>query len=66
MPGSQVLIAIARALGVSEDYLLSEQELSLDGVEPLIEGDKPTAGGLTSIGTTGPCTSEKPKTAIPS
>ena len=33
MPGSQVLIAIAKALGVSEDYLLSEQEMSLDGVE---------------------------------
>ncbi|HEV7611379.1 MAG TPA: helix-turn-helix transcriptional regulator, partial [Steroidobacteraceae bacterium] len=33
MPGSQVLIAIAKALGVSEDYLLSKQEMSLDGVE---------------------------------
>src|ERR1700716_1450886 len=33
MPGSQVLIAIAKVLGVSEDYLLSEQERSLDGVE---------------------------------
>jgi Zn-dependent peptidase ImmA (M78 family) len=33
MPGSQVLIAIAKGLGVSEDYLLSEQEMSLDGVE---------------------------------
>ena len=33
MPGSQVLIAMAKALGVSEDYLLSEQEMSLDGVE---------------------------------
>jgi Zn-dependent peptidase ImmA (M78 family) len=33
MPGSQVLIAIAKALEVSEDYLLSEQVMSLDGVE---------------------------------
>src|SRR5258708_9420825 len=33
MPGSQVLIAVAKALRVSEDYLLSEQEMSLDGVE---------------------------------
>ncbi len=33
MPGSQVLIAMAKALGVSEGYLLSEQEMSLDGVE---------------------------------
>jgi Zn-dependent peptidase ImmA (M78 family) len=33
MPGSEVLIALARALGVSEDYLLSEQQLALEGVE---------------------------------
>jgi len=33
MPGSRVLIALARALGVSEDYLLGEQNLALEGVE---------------------------------
>lgn len=33
MPGSSVLIALARALEVSEDYLLGEPEMALDGVE---------------------------------
>lgn len=33
MPSSGVLIALAGALGVSEDYLLSPDELVLDGVE---------------------------------
>lgn len=33
MPGSKVLIALADSLGVSEDYLLGEQEMALDGVE---------------------------------
>lgn len=33
MPSSPVLIALANALGVSEDYLLSEQDLTLEGVE---------------------------------
>lgn len=33
MPSSGVLIALASALGVSEDYLLSPDELVLDGVE---------------------------------
>src|SRR5262245_23300378 len=33
MPGSSVLIALARALGVSESYLLSSGELELDQVE---------------------------------
>ncbi|MFP5515502.1 MAG: helix-turn-helix domain-containing protein [Alphaproteobacteria bacterium] len=33
MPSSGVLIALAGALGVSEDYLLSDDELVLDGVE---------------------------------
>ncbi|NNH32882.1 helix-turn-helix transcriptional regulator, partial [Rhizobium sp. SEMIA 4085] len=33
MPGSKALIALAKALGVSEDYLLSEDQLSLEGVD---------------------------------
>lgn len=33
MPGSRVLIALARALGVSEDYLLSAGEIELQCVE---------------------------------
>ncbi len=33
MPSSGVLIALARALGVSEDYLLSASELVLEGAE---------------------------------
>ncbi len=33
MPGSEVLIALARALGVSEDYLLRQDEVELVGVE---------------------------------
>ncbi len=33
MPSSRILIALARALDVSEDYLLSTAELVLDGVE---------------------------------
>lgn len=33
MPSSGVLIALARALGVSEDYLLSASELALEGAE---------------------------------
>jgi len=33
MPSSKVLLALCSALGASEDYLLSEQELVLEGVE---------------------------------
>ncbi len=33
MPSSRVLVALARALGVSEDYLLSTEEMELEGVE---------------------------------
>ena len=33
MPSSRVLIALAKALHVSEEYLLSEDELSLEGVD---------------------------------
>jgi Zn-dependent peptidase ImmA (M78 family) len=33
MPGSDVLAAIARALGVSESYLLGQNELTLEAVE---------------------------------
>jgi Zn-dependent peptidase ImmA (M78 family)/transcriptional regulator with XRE-family HTH domain len=33
MPSSGVLMALARALGVSEDYLLATDDLVLDGVE---------------------------------
>lgn len=33
MPSSPVLLSLARALDVSEEYLLGEQELALDGVE---------------------------------
>lgn len=33
MPGSDVLAAIARALGVSESYLLGQNELTLESVE---------------------------------
>lgn len=33
MPGSRVLIALAEALGVSEDYLLSDEELVLERIE---------------------------------
>ena len=33
MPGSGVLIALARALGVSEDYLLRQDDVELVGVE---------------------------------
>lgn len=33
MPSSRVLIALAKALRVSEEYLLSEDELSLEGVD---------------------------------
>ena len=33
MPSSPVLIGLARALDVSEEYLLGEQDLALDGVE---------------------------------
>lgn len=33
MPGSRPLMALARALGVSESYLLSDEELSLEGVD---------------------------------
>jgi len=33
MPSSRVLIALAAALHVTEDYLLSEDELALEGVE---------------------------------
>jgi transcriptional regulator with XRE-family HTH domain len=33
MPGSRVLIALADALGVSEDYFLSEDEIALEGVD---------------------------------
>lgn len=33
MPSSQVLMSLARALDVSEEYLLGEHDLALDGVE---------------------------------
>lgn len=33
MPGSDVLIALAKALGVKEEYLLSDDEISLEGVD---------------------------------
>jgi Zn-dependent peptidase ImmA (M78 family) len=33
MPGSKALIALAKALGVSEEFLLSEDQLSLEGVD---------------------------------
>jgi Zn-dependent peptidase ImmA (M78 family) len=33
MPSSPVLLGLARALDVSEEYLLGEQDLALDGVE---------------------------------
>jgi Zn-dependent peptidase ImmA (M78 family)/DNA-binding XRE family transcriptional regulator len=33
MPSSRVLIALAKALGVTEDYLLSDDDLVLEGVE---------------------------------
>ena len=33
MPGSQVLLALSRVLGVSPDYLLSEREIALQGIE---------------------------------
>ncbi len=33
MPGSRALIALAEALGVGEDYLLSDDELVLEGVD---------------------------------
>jgi len=33
MPGSRVLIALADAFAVSEDYLLSEDEIALEGVD---------------------------------
>lgn len=33
MPGSRPLMALARALGVSESYLLSDDELTLEGVD---------------------------------
>lgn len=33
MPGSAALIALANALGVTVDYLLSEEELALEGVD---------------------------------
>lgn len=33
MPSSAVLMALASALGVSEDYLLGDQQLQLEGVE---------------------------------
>lgn len=33
MPGSAVLLALARSLGVSPDYLLSEREIELAGVD---------------------------------
>jgi Zn-dependent peptidase ImmA (M78 family)/transcriptional regulator with XRE-family HTH domain len=33
MPGSRILIALADALGVTEDYLLSEDEIALEGVD---------------------------------
>ena len=33
MPVSQVLMGLARVLGVSEEYLLGEQELALEGME---------------------------------
>lgn len=33
MPGSQVLLALCKALNVSPDYLLSEREIALHGIE---------------------------------
>lgn len=33
MPGSQVLIALSKALNVSPGYLLSEREIALEGIE---------------------------------
>jgi Zn-dependent peptidase ImmA (M78 family)/DNA-binding XRE family transcriptional regulator len=33
MPGSEVLLALARALGVAPEYLLSRRDISLSGVE---------------------------------
>jgi Zn-dependent peptidase ImmA (M78 family) len=33
MPGSRALMALATALGVSESYLLSDEELTLEGVD---------------------------------
>ena len=33
LPGSKVLIALARALDVSEEYLLNEDDLTLEGVD---------------------------------
>lgn len=33
MPSSRVLIALAEGLGVTEDYLLSDEELVLEGIE---------------------------------
>ena len=33
MPGSRILIAMARALGVTEEYLVSQSDLRLEGVE---------------------------------
>ncbi len=33
MPGSRVLIGLSTALGVSEDYLLSDEDLVLEGVD---------------------------------
>ena len=33
MPGSRALIALAEALGITEDYLLSEDEIALEGVD---------------------------------
>ena len=33
MPGSRILIGLATALGVSEDYLLSDEDLVLEGVD---------------------------------
>lgn len=33
MPGSRALMALADSLGVTEDYLLSEDEISLEGVD---------------------------------
>jgi transcriptional regulator with XRE-family HTH domain len=33
MPGSRALMGLARALDVSEDYLLSDEELVLEGVD---------------------------------
>ena len=33
MPGSGVLIALAKGLGVSVDYLLGDEQLAVEGVE---------------------------------